>query len=49
MWLINLAISLFSIIKSKSLECASVVNQKCTPRPKILDVNEGVGGGTLSV
>ena len=43
MWLINLVISLFSIIKSKSLECVSVVNQKCTPRPKILDVNEGVG------
>ena len=43
MWLINLAISLFSIIKTKSLECVSVVNQKCTPRSKILDVNEGVG------
>ena len=42
MWLINLAISLFSIIKIKSLECVSVVNQKCTPRPKILDVNECV-------
>ena len=43
MRLINLAISLFSIIKTKALECVSVVNQKCTPRPKILDVNEGVG------
>ena len=43
MWLINLAISLFSIIKTKSLECISVVNQECMPRPKILDVNEGVG------
>ena len=43
MRLINLAISLFSIIKTKALECASVVNQKCMPRPKILDVNEGVG------
>ena len=43
MWSINLAISLFSIIKKKSLECVSVVNQKCMPRPKILDVNEGVG------
>ena len=41
--MINLAISLFSIIKTKSLECVSVVNQKCTPRPKILDVSEGVG------
>ena len=43
MRLINLAISLFSIIKTKALEYASVVNQKCMPRPKILDVNEGVG------
>ena len=37
-----LTISLFSIIKTKALECVSVVNQKCMPRPKILDVNEGV-------
>ena len=43
MRLINLAISLFGIIKTKALECVSVVNQKCMPRPKILDVNEGVG------
>ena len=42
MWLINLAISLFSLIKTKALECVSVVNQKCMPRPKILDVNEDV-------
>ena len=42
MCLINLAVSLFSIIKTKALECVSVVNQKCTLRPKILDVNEGV-------
>ena len=38
MWLINLAISLFSILKVKTLECVSVINQKCMPRPKILDV-----------
>ena len=44
MYLINLTISLFSILKVRALECVSVVNQKCTPRPKILDVNEGVGG-----
>ena len=37
MWLINLAISLFSILK-----CLSVINRKCMPRPKILHVNEGV-------
>ena len=43
MWLINLTISLFSILKVRALECVSVVNQKCMPRPKILDVNEGVG------
>ena len=43
MWLIGLTISLFNIIKTKALECVSVVNQKCMPRPKTLDVNEGVG------
>ena len=43
MWLINLTISLFSILKVDVLECVSVVNQKCMPRPKILDVNVGVG------
>ena len=43
MWLIGLTISLFNIIKTKALECVSVVNQKCMPRPKILDVIEGVG------
>ena len=42
MWLINLAISLFSILKVYALECLSVVNQKCMPRPKILNVNEGI-------
>ena len=43
MWLINVTISLFSILKVKTLECVLVVNQKCMPRSKILDVNEGVG------
>ena len=43
MKIISLLISLFGIIKTKALECVSVVNQKCIPRPKILDVNEGVG------
>ena len=43
MRVINLLISLFSIIKTKPLEYVSVVNQKCMPRPEILDVNEGVG------
>ena len=43
MWLINLAISLFSTLKVNALECLSVITRKCMPRPKILDVNEGVG------
>ena len=43
MWLLNLTISLFSILKVKALECVSVTNQECMPRPKILHVNEGVG------
>ena len=42
MKIISLLISLFDIIKTKALECVSVVNQKCMPRPKVLDVNEGV-------
>ena len=41
--LISLAISLFNVLKVNALECVSVINQKCMPRPKILDVNEGVG------
>ena len=43
MKIISLLISLFSIIKAKALECVSVVNQKCMPRPKILNINEGIG------
>ena len=47
MWFITLTIflfiSLFSIIKTRALECLSVINRKCMPRPKILDINEGVG------
>ena len=43
MWLINLTISLFSILKVGALKCVSVVSQKCIPKPKILDVIEGVG------
>ena len=41
--LINLFINLFNISKVNTLECLSVINQKCMPRTKILDVNEGVG------
>ena len=43
MWLIGLTISLFSIIKTRALECVSVINRKCMSRPKLLHVNEGVG------
>ena len=43
MWLINSAISLFSILKVNALECVSVFNQNCMPRPKILNINEGIG------
>ena len=43
MKIISFLISLFGIIKTKALECVSVVNQKCMPIPKILDVNDGVG------
>ena len=35
---ISLLISLFSVIKTKALECVSFVNRKCMPRPKMLDV-----------
>ena len=43
MWLIILALSLFSILTVNTLECLSVINRECMPRPKILDVNAGVG------
>ena len=28
-----------SVLKVKSLECISMINQKCMSRPKIIDVN----------
>ena len=43
MLLINLAVSLFNVLKVNALECLSVINQECKPRPKILNVNEGIG------
>ena len=43
MKLVSLKICLFNLFKIKALECLSVINQKCMARPKILDVNEGVG------
>ena len=41
--MIDLAISLFNILKVNTLECLSVINRECMPRPEILDVNEGAG------
>ena len=43
MLLINLAISLFNVLKVNALECLSVINRERMPRPKIIDVNEGIG------
>ena len=40
MLLINLAISLFSILKVKTLECVSVINEKCMSGPKIIDFSK---------
>ena len=39
MLLINLAISFLNMLKVKCLEFMSAVNQKCMPRPKIVDIN----------
>ena len=39
MLLINLTISLFSILKVKTLEYVSVINEKCMSRPKIINSN----------
>ena len=39
MLLINLIASFLSVLKVKSLECMSMINQKCMSRPKIIDVN----------
>ena len=43
MKLVSLTVCLFNLFKTKALESLSIINQKCMPRPKILDVNEGVG------
>ena len=40
MLLINLAISLFSILKVKALQYVSVINEKCMSAPKIIDLNK---------
>ena len=38
--MIYLAISLFSVLKVKTLERVSVINKKCISRPKIIDLNK---------
>ena len=43
MLIINLAINLFGVLKVNTLECLSLINRECMPRPKILNVNEGIG------
>ena len=40
MMLINLFINLFNVLKVKTLECVSVINEKCMSRPKIIDLNK---------
>ena len=40
MLLINLVIGFFNAIKINSLECMSMINQKCMSRPKIINVNK---------
>ena len=39
MLLINLTVGFLNILKVKSLECMSMINQKCMSRLKIIDVN----------
>ena len=40
MLLINLAISFLSVLKAKSLDCMSTINQKCMTRPKTININD---------
>ena len=39
MLLINLVINVLNVLKVKSFDCVSMINQKCMSRPKIIDVN----------
>ena len=36
----NLFINLYNVLKVKTLECVSVINEKCMSRPKIIDLNK---------
>ena len=37
--IINVLVNFIGAIKVKALKCVSVVNEKCTARPKIIDTN----------
>ena len=37
--IISLLVNLFDTVKVKALECVSVINEKCSARPKIIDTN----------
>ena len=39
MMLINLFINLYNVLKVKTLECVSVINEKCMSSPKIINSN----------
>ena len=39
MLLINLVVGFLNMLKVKSLECISIINQKCASRPKIMNLN----------
>ena len=39
MLLISLAINLYNVLKVKTLECISAIDQKCMSRPKIINLN----------
>ena len=40
MMLINLFINLCNMLKVKTLECVSIINEKCMSRPKIINLNK---------
>ena len=43
MLIINLPISLFSVLKVNTLKCLSLIIREYMPRSKILNVNEDIG------
>ena len=47
MLIINLPISLFSVLKVNTLKCLSLIIREYMPRSKILNVNEDIGEALL--